>query len=614
LKLFRHDTNLKSPRAFLAGFAIFGAAALSCLGGSAGGTVAFDFEGPVFYEPGQLVKDHALVSIDGAFHLFYMTTNQRSFGYATSEDLRHWTIHGRVLAAGPDAWDSQAIWAPSVVSCPYGPAYFLMFYTGVTSVMAQRTCLAMSHVPYLWDKASDALFTPFHGDTLWMKWNENEWSNYRDPGFYRENETCYLAQTAHTRNGLGAIALAQSDDYFTWRDAGPLYVHYNWHALESPFLMKRGGVYHLFFTEEEVGGVSHMSSDSLASGWDILKRSIIDGGHAAEVLDLGSDRYIISRHTSYTSTAGPVSTIRFDTLGWDGDEPRVDMTNLLDGWTVLRGTAFDHQPVFGNNPAYRGDDTTDVGFEGNWWIGTYERFAGPLTGTEPGAVQGDGARGAIRSRAFIVTGYSMRLLVGGGDYPDSCYVALCDAASGLILCRETGRNRDAMDERIWNLSPYRGRAVYITIVDDCGAPFGHINVDGIEERMGAVTPPPPPDAKRPPAKGGGDGRTFAASLSDERLEGPVRGGASLTSSPNPCNPAARIVVRCASGEAITVSIYDVAGRAIRDLTAQTDAHGEAVVDWNGEDRFGTQLPSGVYFALLRDAQSVLARCKIVLAR
>jgi hypothetical protein len=612
LTVFCNDTSRKGPRASLAGFFVLFAAVLCCAAAGARSGVAFDFEGPVFYEPGEIVKDHSLIRIDGAFHLYYITTGERSFGYATSEDLRHWTVHGDVLHAGPDAWDSLAIWAPSITYYPYGPGYYLMYYTGVNGAVAQRTCLAMSHVTYLWNKAPDALFTPFHGDTLWMKWSESEWSDYRDPGFFKDDGVCYLVQAAHTLDWKGAIALARSDDYFTWSDAGPLYVHNNWHALESPFLMKRNGVYHLFFTEEKVGGVSHMSSDSLGSGWNIVKRSIIDSGHAAEVFDLDFDNYIISRHTSYSSDAGAVSSVRFDTLEWTGDEPYVSMTNLLDGWTVLWGDAFEHQPVFGNNPRFRGDDTTEVGFEGNWWIGTYEQFGGPLTGTEPGAVQGDEARGAIRSGTFTVTGYSMRLLVGGGSYPDSCYVALCDASSGNILFRETGTNSDTMDERIWNLRPYRGRVLYLTIVDDCGSPFGHINVDGIEERMTAIDPSP--DGDLPRGKANKDIVLLASSVSSTERDESLRQEAPLTCSPNPFNPSTHILVRSSPNTVLALSIYDIAGRAMGEFTARTDGRGEAAVVWNGRNRSGVPLPSGVYFAVLRDSRCILARLKLVLAR
>ena len=316
--------------------------------------------------------------------------------------------------------------------------------------------------------------------------------------------------------------------------------------------MKRNGVYHVFFTEEEVGGVSHMSSGSLRSGWDIVKRTIIDGGHAAEVLDLGGDRYLISRHTSYSSVDGPVSSIRIDSLVWDGDAPHVKMTNLLDGWTVLWGTAFAHQPVFGDNPRYRGDDTTLVGFEGSWWIGTYEGFGGPLTGTEPGAVQGEAARGAIRSRDFTVTGFSMRLLVGGGAYPDSCYVALCDAATGAVLCRETGKNRDLMDERMWDLSPYRGKAVYLTIVDNCGSRLGHINVDGIEERMSSVTPPTPPVGPRPHEHSKQRRQLNPSGLSESRLDEATE-TPWIACGPNPFNPSTGISIHGVPDANLTVS-------------------------------------------------------------
>jgi hypothetical protein len=612
LTAIRNDTPVKGPRATHAGFVLFVAAVLLCAPSTLRSGVSFDFEGPVFYEPGETVKDHALILVNGTFHLYYITTGEQSFGYATSSDLRHWTRHRDVLRAGPSAWDGHAIWAPCVAYYPLGPGYFLMFYTGVNDAIAQRTCLAMSHIPDQWNKASEPLFAPFHGDTAWMHWDENAWSNYRDPGFFRENGTSYLVHCAHTREWRGAIALARSDDWFTWRDAGAIYVHGDWHALESPFLMRRNGIYHLFFTEETVGGVSHMASDSLRSGWNIVKRTIIDGGHAAEVLDLGADDYIISRHTSYSSPGGSVSTIRFDTLGWDGDEPRVEIPPPLGDWTILRGTAFDHQPVFGNNPRFRGDDTTETGFEGDWWIGTYESFNGPLTGASPGASQGDGARGAIRSRDFTIAGSSMRLLVGGGAYPDSCYVALCDARSGEILLRETGKNADRMDERIWNLYPYRGRAVYLAIVDDSGAPFGHINVDGIEERMIPVGPHPG-DGTTPP-NGKEDRKLATGSLSPaEDPDRPVRPPA-FTCGPNPFNPSTEIFVRSAPNASLTVSIYDVAGRELGRFEARTDARGETAIRWAGVDRSGAPLPSGMYFAVLKDGPRIAGRLKLVLAR
>ena len=608
----RFDTLLRRA-ARPAALVIFSAVLLLSAWAHSSAEVSYDFEQPVFFEKGQTVKDHALVCVDGLFHLYYTTGDGAHLGYATSPDLRHWTDAGEILAAGPDEWDRAGVWAPSVVPYPHGPGYYLMFYTGVNAAFAQRTCLAMSHVLHRWNKITEPLFTPFHGDTLWMRWNENEWSNYRDPGFYAEGDTCYLAHTAQTRDNRGAIALARSIDRFRWEDAGALYVHDSWHALESPFVLKRAGVYHLFFTEETVGGVSHMSSPSLTGGWSILNRSIIDGGHAAEVLDLGADRYLISRHTSYTSAAELVSTIKMDTLVWKGTEPAVEMANRLEGWSVLWGTAFQHQPTFRENAHYRGDDTTRTGFEGNWWIGTYESFAGPLSGTDPGSFQGDAPRGAIRSTAFTVTGRSMRLLVGGGDYLDSCYVALCDATTGAILLRETGRNRDLMDERLWDLSPYIGTEVYLLIVDDCSSSFGHINVDGIEERPLSISPPPdgdgstPSPMKRPPRFERQSARSAGAGRASETL-------AAITGTPNPFNPETEISVCGAPGSILSITIYDAAGRRLRSFSARAGADGTAAVRWDGRDRSGAALPAGVYFAALRGAARGTAVTKLVLAR
>ena len=271
-----------------------------------------------------------------------------------------------------------------------------------------------------------------------------------------------------------------------------MYVHDNWHLLESTCVLKRDGKYHLFFTEEGVGGTSHMFSDSLTSGWDVTYRSIIDFGHAAEITRTPDGVEIISRHTSYLDYTGDnVYSIRFDTLAWSGDHAIVDLEPPLGDWTIISGDAFDHQPVFGDAFAFRGDDTTRVGFDGNWWIGTAERFDGPIFGYRPGSRQGDGPRGAIRSAVFTVTGRSIRLLVGGGNYPDSCYVAMIEAGTGKTVYRETGRGVETMDARFWNLEPYMGRDFYIEIVDDCSSPMGHINVDSIRE---LPFPPPPAGA------------------------------------------------------------------------------------------------------------------------
>jgi hypothetical protein len=580
-----------------------------------------DFEGPVLYNPEQDTKDHSIVIEDGLFHIFYIVANQRNFGHATSRDLIRWEFHEPVLYKGEAGeWDSKDIWAPCIVPMEGSADHYLMFYTGVNSSSAQQTGMAYSAGDlYTWHKAGEDLVTPWACDTAWCEWGVDQYCHFRDPGFFEDESGCYIHQTCRTSgNAYGAIALTRGDGTFIYEDAGPMYVHENWHLLESSIVLKRNDKYHLFFTEEGVGGISHMFSDSLRTGWNIIYRSIIDFGHAAEITTTPSGEQIISRHTSYLDYAGnSVYSIRFDTLTWSGDHPVVNLEPPLGGWTVMSGNAFDHQPVFGNAFAFRGDYDTEVGHEGNWWIGTAERFDGPIFGYRPGSRQGDGPRGAIRSETFTATGRSISLLVGGGAYPDSCWVALIDAVTGETVYSETGRGVETMDRRYWDLEPYMGRDFYIEIVDNCSMPMGHINVDSIKE-----LPFPPPAGSEPPLAGGPpifkDGEGPAASGADgsaasdaSKAPGPT---GEVSCSPNPFNPATTISFNARPDRAVEVVIYSIAGRRVRSAEVRTAPDGTGSMVWDGRSDSGRAVASGIYAAAVFDSGRIVGMTKLVLLR
>jgi hypothetical protein len=586
--------------------------------GDPGAMAHFDFEGPVLYNPAQNVKDHSIVIVDGVFHIFYIVANERNFGHATSTDLVHWTFHEPVLERGePGAFDSKDIWAPCVVPLEGPDGYYLMFYTGVNSSSAQQTGLAYSTGDLsVWTKASAELIEPFACDSSWCNWAVDKYCHFRDPSFFEDESGCYITQTTRTKDDYGAVALTSGDGRFSWSDAGPMYVHDNWHLLESTRVIKHEGKYHLFFTEEGVGGTSHMFSDSLRSGWDPVYRTIIDFGHAPEITVTPSGAEIFSRHTSYVDYAGKnVYSIRFDTLTWNGDYAVVDLEPPLGEWTIIDGDAFDHQPVFGNAFAFRGDDSTKVGFEGNWWIGTAERFDGPIFGYRPGSRQGDGPRGAIRSVTFTVTGRSMSLLVGGGHFPDSCFVALKDAATGKTIYRETGRGVEEMDRRIWDLEPFMGREFYIEIVDHCSLPMGHINVDLIRE-----LPNPPPPGSIPPFSGdtvlvkdAGSVAAPAAAPAAETGASPVPAG-EVSCSPNPFNPATTISFKASPRSPIEVVVFSIAGRRIYAETVISSDDGTGSISWTGRSDSGREVASGVYAAAVFDGGRMVGMTKLVLLR
>lgn len=575
----------------------------------------FDFEGPVLYHPGKRIKDHSVVLEGGVFHVFYIIEDDRAFGHAVSTDLRHWTILEPVLEAGPEDWDSRDIWAPCVVPFEIYDGYYLMYYTGVNANSAQRTGLAYCTGDLgEWHKASAGMMEPFACDTSWCLWDESGQSHFRDPHMFSDGEgSHWIIQTARTRDGYGAIAAAADTGLFDWSDAGPLYVHGNWHLLESSMILYRGGRYHLFFTEETVGGISHMSSGELMSGWNAYTRAIIDPGHACDITPSGGSD-ILSRHTAYLAPSGDmIHSIRFDTLSWDQEPPEVSLEpSLGNGWTAIRGTAFDHQPVFGNPFLFRGDRSTDPGFEGNWWIGTAESFNGPILGGSPGEMQGDSPTGAIRSKTFTVTGRAMSLLVGGGAYPDSCYVALVRASDGVILRKEIGRGVEEMDRRVWDLEPFAGEEVYLEIVDDCSSAMGHINVDSIEESPFPAAVVEDGECRAPAS--GGEGEPGAPSGAAGRATGGPLPPLLVRSSPNPFNPATKVSFEGERGREYSVEIFTVAGRRIFTAAVRPQSSGRCEVEWNGRTSSGSPVSSGVYVAAVAGGGRILGVCKLILLR
>ncbi len=72
--------------------------------------------------------------------------------------------------------------------------------------------------------------------------------------------------------------------------------------------------------------------------------------------------------------------------------------------------------------------------------------------------------------------------------------------------------------------------------------------------------------------------------------------------PNPTNPSARFVFHAEpAGAPVTLTMYDALGRRVREVTSTTSSAGETALFWDGHDRHGRSLPSGVYFFRLEVA-------------
>ncbi len=77
--------------------------------------------------------------------------------------------------------------------------------------------------------------------------------------------------------------------------------------------------------------------------------------------------------------------------------------------------------------------------------------------------------------------------------------------------------------------------------------------------------------------------------------------------PNPCNPAARIDVEGPADQPATVTVVDLAGRALASGRLQLDGSGRAAYVFDGRDAAGRALPAGVYRVVVRSAAGTAAR-------
>ncbi|HPF35948.1 MAG TPA: hypothetical protein PLH84_11040 [Candidatus Krumholzibacteria bacterium] len=579
---------------------LLGAAAL--LGAApASDLYRLDFEQTFYVHPGWEVWDFCVVEDDSLYHLYYHTRPEgasnsypiRRIEHAVSPDLAHWTLLDPALTWEEHPYQAMGMWAPHVVRDSLNDRW-VMAYTAVDSQLVQRACIAYSPDLSSWtQEPANPVFEP---DTLAYTWNPDEpWSSCRDPFLYREDGQWSMLNTVRLRvngypgNPVGAVVRATSPDLVTWTDAGPVFVHDgtgNWHDLESCHYLQRDGVHHLFFTEYANSGVSHVAASEFGD-WTMAERTILEDASAPELIPVGSDRYVIGRYVTYQHAYdGHFSfVLRFDTLGWNApDAPVIVKPNPLNrDWVSFSGTATLGNPVYGDNPVERGSPSE--GHTGNFWYSSREYYRGPQSGVgAPGAMLGDFALGVMEGRPFPIQGDVIDLLVGGGDYPGSCYVALVDVDSGLILASSTGGGTALMTPRQWDVGAYLGRTAAIRIVDAANGAMGWISVDQIVEGFAASAASAPP----PPVE--------------------------VLAAPNPFNPRTEFRFALGGPARARIEIHDLRGRRLWTSAEQALEGGRRSLAWDGRDAEGRDLPSGAYlYRLVLDGRAA-ASGRVLLAR
>jgi putative membrane-bound dehydrogenase-like protein len=167
-------------------------------------------------------------------------------------------------------------------------------------------------------------------------------------------------------------------------------------------------------------------------------------------------------------------------VGSDGKPLNLDFeTGTLKDWTA-EGDAFKDQPVKGDTVAPRRGDMKSQ-HQGNYWIGTYERF-------------GDKPQGTLTSVPFKVTHRWASFLVGGGAYPTTC-VELVLAGRDEVFFRASGVDEENLRRVVVDLSKFYGKEIYIRLVDRHAGHWGHINFDDFRFHEDKPDFPPRPNAQ-----------------------------------------------------------------------------------------------------------------------
>lgn len=135
-------------------------------------------------------------------------------------------------------------------------------------------------------------------------------------------------------------------------------------------------------------------------------------------------------------------------------------TGTLEGWKA-EGDAWEGQPIKGDTVTPR-KPSEHSNHAGTYWIGGYEKVFDKGTGT-------------LTSEAFEVTHPFASFLVGGGK-SNQTRVELV-AEGGEVIDKASGRDVENMSRHVTDLTKWKGKKIFIRLVDEGKGGWGHVNFD-----------------------------------------------------------------------------------------------------------------------------------------
>jgi beta-fructofuranosidase len=199
-----------------------------------------------------------------------------------------------VLKSPEAGWDEFQVWAPHIIE--YDGEYW-MFYTGVNEACCQAIGLARSKDLFHWERHPG---NPVIRTGEWGLWDPTAWSDCRDPMVLKDGDTFYCYYTAARATGgepphESCVGVSSSKDLIHWRDEGFIRLTESLRTPpESPFVVKRGDKYYLFYTNYGLGTV-YAVSDHPVTGFvypGAEEMRVIPEVSASEIYQDGDDWYI----------------------------------------------------------------------------------------------------------------------------------------------------------------------------------------------------------------------------------------------------------------------------------------------------------------------------------
>ncbi len=402
--------------------------------------------------------------------------------YATSPDGKAWTEQGLALGKGvAGAWDEHGVFTPNILAAD--GRYFL-FYTGVPVPFDRDTKtaigLAVADSPDgPWKRsAANPVLRPSDDPEAFDSMRVDDASLVVRGGrywlYYKGRQIDH--SPGETRMGV-AIA-ADPEGPYEKHPAGPLHPGHEvlvWpHGEGVASMATATGPRRIYFADD---GIHFAPRNPIANAPRAPGAYRVDGFretgkgqgltwgicHAAQ----GGDLYLQRFDGRATRAAPSRGRARYEPVPYDNARPvgslRFDFeSGDLQGWEVVEGE-FDR--VVSDRKSLPRWKDVPFNKQGRYHLST--------VATQDDAT--DKMTGMIDSPRFRIEGGRMSFLVGGGD-DERTYVALCTADGTEVL--RTGGPKGPFFRRIrWDVSEWKGREVFLRIVDRKQAGWGHITFD-----------------------------------------------------------------------------------------------------------------------------------------